>query len=68
MRLLTYNIHKGVGSDRRYRLERIVAVIRSRIPTLCAYKKWIATSAARATTISLPCSLISSALRATFTS
>lgn len=29
MRLLTYNIHKGVGSDRRYRLERIIDVIQS---------------------------------------
>ncbi|MFM7150565.1 MAG: endonuclease/exonuclease/phosphatase family protein, partial [Gemmataceae bacterium] len=29
MRLLTYNIHKGIGgSDRRYRLDRIVEVIR----------------------------------------
>lgn len=29
-RLLTYNIHKGIGGlDRRYRLERIIAVIRS---------------------------------------
>lgn len=34
MRLLTYNIHKGVGSDRRYRLERIIAVIRELEPDL----------------------------------
>jgi len=29
MRLLTYNIHKGVGADRRYRLERVIAVIKA---------------------------------------
>jgi endonuclease/exonuclease/phosphatase family metal-dependent hydrolase len=34
MRLLTYNIHKGVGSDRRYRLERIIDVIREQEPDL----------------------------------
>jgi endonuclease/exonuclease/phosphatase family metal-dependent hydrolase len=34
MRLLTYNIHKGVGSDRRYRLERIIDVIRAQEPDL----------------------------------
>ena len=34
MRLLTYNIHKGVGSDRRYRLERIIHVIREQEPDL----------------------------------
>src|SRR5206468_2107075 len=35
MRLLTYNIHKGVGgSDRRYRLERAVAVIAAEEPDL----------------------------------
>jgi endonuclease/exonuclease/phosphatase family metal-dependent hydrolase len=35
MRLLSYNIHKGVGgSDRRYRLERVVEVIRSENPDL----------------------------------
>jgi len=35
VRLLTYNIHKGVGgSDRRYRFERIVAVIRAEEPDL----------------------------------
>jgi endonuclease/exonuclease/phosphatase family metal-dependent hydrolase len=35
MRLLTYNIHKGVGgSDRRYRFERIVEVIRAQEPDL----------------------------------
>lgn len=33
MRLLSYNIHKGIGGrDRRYRLERIVAVIRHEAP------------------------------------
>jgi endonuclease/exonuclease/phosphatase family metal-dependent hydrolase len=34
MRLLTYNIHKGIGSDRRYRLDRIVAVIEAEAPDL----------------------------------
>ena len=34
MRLLTYNIHKGVGSDRRYRLERIIDVIGREAPDL----------------------------------
>jgi endonuclease/exonuclease/phosphatase family metal-dependent hydrolase len=34
MRLLTYNIHKGVGSDRRYRLERVIAVIKAEAPDL----------------------------------
>ena len=34
MRLMTYNIHKGVGSDRRYRLERVAAVIAAEAPDL----------------------------------
>jgi endonuclease/exonuclease/phosphatase family metal-dependent hydrolase len=35
MRLLTYNIHKGIGgSDRRYRLERIRDVIQAESPDL----------------------------------
>jgi endonuclease/exonuclease/phosphatase family metal-dependent hydrolase len=35
MRLLTYNIHKGVGgSDRRYRLDRIIQVISHENPDL----------------------------------
>lgn len=34
MRLLTYNIHKGVGTDRRYRLERAAAVIAGEAPDL----------------------------------
>ena len=35
MRLLTYNIHKGVGgADRRYRLDRIIEVIRAEQPDL----------------------------------
>ena len=35
MRLLTYNIHKGIGGrDRRYRLERIVEVIEDQNPDL----------------------------------
>ena len=33
MRLLSYNIHKGIGGrDRRYRIERIVRVIEEREP------------------------------------
>jgi endonuclease/exonuclease/phosphatase family metal-dependent hydrolase len=34
MRLLTYNIHKGVGTDGRYRLERVIAVIMAEAPDL----------------------------------
>src|SRR5665213_1819190 len=34
MKLLTYNIHKGVGADRRYRLERVIAVIKAEAPDL----------------------------------
>jgi endonuclease/exonuclease/phosphatase family metal-dependent hydrolase len=35
MRLLSYNIHKGVGgSDRRYRLQRVLDVIRAEEPDL----------------------------------
>ncbi len=35
MRLLSYNIHKGIGgSDRRYRLERIIHVIKEEAPDL----------------------------------
>ncbi len=34
MRLLTYNIHKGVGTDRRYRLDRVVGVIAAEAPDL----------------------------------
>jgi endonuclease/exonuclease/phosphatase family metal-dependent hydrolase len=35
MRLLTYNIHKGVGgADRRYRLDRVIDVIRAEQPDL----------------------------------
>src|SRR5262245_24235388 len=35
MRLLSYNIHKGIGGrDRRYRFERIVAVIEEENPDL----------------------------------
>ncbi len=32
MRLLSYNIHKGVGNDRRYRLERVIQVIKDESP------------------------------------
>ena len=35
MRLLTYNIHKGIGGrDRRYRLQRIIDVIRAAEPDI----------------------------------
>jgi endonuclease/exonuclease/phosphatase family metal-dependent hydrolase len=35
MRLLTYNIHKGIGGrDRRYRLQRIISVIEQENPDL----------------------------------
>jgi endonuclease/exonuclease/phosphatase family metal-dependent hydrolase len=34
MRLMTYNIHKGVGTDGRYRLERVIAVIEAEAPDL----------------------------------
>ena len=34
MKLMTYNIHKGVGGDRRYRLERAAAVIAAEAPDL----------------------------------
>ncbi len=28
LRIVTWNIHKGIGTDRKYRLERIIAVLR----------------------------------------
>ncbi|HZT82818.1 MAG TPA: endonuclease/exonuclease/phosphatase family protein [Gemmataceae bacterium] len=34
MRLLSYNIHKGIGNDRRYRMERIIRVIEEENPDL----------------------------------
>ena len=35
MRLLSYNIHKGIGGrDRRYRIERIIRVIEEESPDL----------------------------------
>ena len=35
MRLLSYNIHKGIGGrDRRYRLERVIQVIEDQNPDL----------------------------------
>jgi len=34
MRLLSYNIHKGVGNDRRYRLERTIQVIKDESPDI----------------------------------
>jgi endonuclease/exonuclease/phosphatase family metal-dependent hydrolase len=40
MRLLSYNIHKGVGgSDRRYRLERILDVLREEKPDLACLQE-----------------------------
>ncbi|MCZ7596511.1 MAG: endonuclease/exonuclease/phosphatase family protein [Gammaproteobacteria bacterium] len=40
MRLLTWNIHKGIGSlDRRYDLERVVAVIRHYDPDIVALQE-----------------------------
>jgi endonuclease/exonuclease/phosphatase family metal-dependent hydrolase len=32
MRLLSYNIHKGVGTDRRYNLDRVIGVIEEEDP------------------------------------
>jgi endonuclease/exonuclease/phosphatase family metal-dependent hydrolase len=34
MRLLTYNIHKGIGSDRLYRLNRVIDAIKAEEPDL----------------------------------
>jgi endonuclease/exonuclease/phosphatase family metal-dependent hydrolase len=34
MRLLTYNIHSGIGSDRRYGIDRIISVIAGQNPDL----------------------------------
>lgn len=35
MRILTYNIHKGIGGgDRRYKLDRIIAVLKAQQPDL----------------------------------
>ena len=35
MRILSYNIHKGIGGrDRRYRIERVIDVIESENPDL----------------------------------
>ena len=40
MRVLSYNIHKGIGGrDRRYRLERIIEVIEDQNPNLICLKK-----------------------------
>lgn len=40
MRLLSYNIHKGIGgSDRKYRLERIIEVIRAEQPDLACLQE-----------------------------
>lgn len=32
MRILTYNIHKGIGTDGRYRIQRVIEVIRGEDP------------------------------------
>lgn len=34
MRVLSYNIHKGIGNDRRYRIQRVIDVIRAEEPDL----------------------------------
>ena len=54
MRLLSYNIHKGIGGrDRRYRLERIIQVIEDEQPgPRSACRKWTATWRERGTTTS----------------
>jgi endonuclease/exonuclease/phosphatase family metal-dependent hydrolase len=40
MRLLTYNIHKGIGGrDRRYRLDRVIEVIELENPDLCCLQE-----------------------------
>src|SRR5438477_5684836 len=48
MRLLSYNIHKGIGGrDRRYELDRIVRVIESENPDIVCLQE--VTRAARST-------------------
>jgi endonuclease/exonuclease/phosphatase family metal-dependent hydrolase len=39
MRLLTWNIHSGIGPDRRYDLERIIALIRHHDPDIVALQE-----------------------------
>src|SRR5690242_4824695 len=39
LRLLTYNIHNGVGRDRRYELERIARVLEAEAPDLVALQE-----------------------------
>lgn len=34
MRILSYNIHKGIGNDRRYRIQRVIDVIRAEQPDI----------------------------------
>jgi endonuclease/exonuclease/phosphatase family metal-dependent hydrolase len=34
MRILSYNIHKGIGNDRRYRIQRVIDVIRAEAPDI----------------------------------
>ncbi len=53
MRLLSYNIHKGIGGrDRRYRLERIVDVIESENPDFICLQEVDRHVGARTTTTS----------------
>ncbi|MFC5413921.1 endonuclease/exonuclease/phosphatase family protein [Dongia soli] len=39
MRLLTWNIHSGIGPDRRYDLDRIIALIRHHDPDIVALQE-----------------------------
>jgi endonuclease/exonuclease/phosphatase family metal-dependent hydrolase len=39
MRLLTWNIHSGIGPDRRYDLDRIIALIRRHDPDIVALQE-----------------------------
>lgn len=39
MRLLTWNIHSGIGADRRYDLDRIIALIRHHDPDIVALQE-----------------------------
>ena len=39
LRILTYNIHKGVGTDRAYRLDRIADVVRHYAPAVIALQE-----------------------------
>jgi endonuclease/exonuclease/phosphatase family metal-dependent hydrolase len=39
VRILTWNIHKGIGSDRRYDLERIIGLVRRHKPDIVALQE-----------------------------